>query len=86
LPSSAGATVEPPAACSDAASDTRGLGRVEFEDGHRDYDKWRIARYGVLSGRVVVICYTPRKNGRHVISMRKANKREKARLAPYLEV
>jgi len=42
--------------------------------------------YGLLSGRLVVIGYTPRGAARHVFSMRKANDREKARLAPYFEV
>ena len=59
---------------------------VEFDDQRRDYGERRIVCYGLLSGRVVVICYTPRKGGRHIISMRKANDREKARLASYFEV
>lgn len=41
---------------------------------------------GLLSGRLVVIGYTPRGAARHVFSMRKANDREKALLAPYFEV
>jgi uncharacterized DUF497 family protein len=36
--------------------------------------------------RLVVIGYTPRGATRHVFSMRKANHREKARLAPYFEI
>lgn len=59
---------------------------VEFDDQRRDYGERRIVCYGLLSGRVVVICYTPRKGGRHIISMRKANDREKARLASYFEI
>jgi uncharacterized DUF497 family protein len=35
---------------------------------------------------MVVIAYCQRGNVRHVFSMRKANGREKARYAPYLEV
>ena len=34
---------------------------------------------GHLDGRMVVVCWTPRGNTRHVISMRKTNDREKAR-------
>jgi uncharacterized DUF497 family protein len=36
--------------------------------------------------RMVVVGYTPRGDERHVFSMRKANEREKARIAPLLEV
>jgi uncharacterized DUF497 family protein len=39
-----------------------------------------------LGGRMVVVGYTPRGTSRHVFSMRKANDREKARLAPLFEV
>ena len=41
---------------------------------------------GLLSGRLVVVGYTPRGTLRHIFSMRKANDREKARLAPYFEI
>jgi uncharacterized DUF497 family protein len=40
----------------------------------------------MLFGRLLVIGYTIRGATRHVFSMRKANDREKARLAPYFEV
>ena len=59
---------------------------VEIEDTRRNYGEARIICYGVLSGRIVVIGYTPRGAARHVFSMRKANDREKALLAPYFEV
>ena len=59
---------------------------VEFEDTRKDYGEPRIICYGRLSGRLVVIGYTPRGATRHVFSMRKANHREKARLAPYFEI
>lgn len=59
---------------------------VEVEDARRNYGEPRIICYGLLSGRLVVIGYTPRGKARHVFSMRKANDREKARLAPYFEV
>jgi len=42
--------------------------------------------YGLLSGRLVVIGYTARGTVRHMFSMRKANDREKALLAPYFEI
>ena len=59
---------------------------VEVEDTRRNYGEPRIICYGLLAGRLVVIGYTPRDTTRHVFSMRKANDREKARLAPYFEV
>jgi uncharacterized DUF497 family protein len=59
---------------------------VEVEDTRRDYGEPRIICYGSLSGRLVVIGYTPRGTTRHIFSMRKANDREKTRLAPYFEV
>ena len=59
---------------------------VEVEDRRRNYGERRIICYGMLSGRLVVVGYTPRGAIRHVFSMRKANNREKARLAPYFEV
>jgi uncharacterized DUF497 family protein len=59
---------------------------VEIEDRRKNYDECRIICYGMLKGRFVVIGYTPRGSSRHVFSMRKANEREKARLAPYFKV
>ena len=59
---------------------------VEIVDTRRNYGEPRIICYGLLAGRLVVIGYTPRGIARHVFSMRKANDREKARLAPYFEI
>jgi uncharacterized DUF497 family protein len=59
---------------------------VEIEDTRKNYGERRIICYGLLAGRVVVVGYTPRGADRHVFSMRKANEREKARIAPLLEV
>lgn len=58
---------------------------AEFEDRCRQYGEKRMICYGFLDGRMVVIVYTPRGDSRHIISMRKANEREKARFAPRLE-
>jgi uncharacterized DUF497 family protein len=69
----------------DAALIFAGL-TVEIEDTRRDYGETRIICYGLLAGRVVVVGYTPRGADRHVFSMRKANEREKARIAPLLEI
>lgn len=57
---------------------------LEVEDTRRDYGEQRIICYGLLAGRLVVVGYTQRGEIRHVFSMRKANDREKARVAPYL--
>ena len=56
---------------------------IEVEDTRKDYGERRIVSYGLLAGRMVVVGYTPRGAVRHVLSMRKANDREKTRLAPY---
>ena len=58
----------------------------EVEDARKDYGEQRIICFGLLAGRMVVIGYTPRGADRHVFSMRKANEREKARIAPLLEI
>ena len=59
---------------------------AEIEDRRRDYGEPRIICYGVLAGGIVVPGYTLRGEIRHVFSTRKANRREQALLAPYLEV
>jgi uncharacterized DUF497 family protein len=59
---------------------------LEVEDARKDYGEVRIICYGLLAGRIVVVGYTPRGAERHVFSMRKANDREQARIAPFLEV
>ena len=59
---------------------------VEAEDTRKDYGEVRIICYGVLVGRMVVVGYTPRGAERHIFSMRKANEREQARIAPLLEI
>ena len=59
---------------------------VEIEDRRKNYGETRIICYGLLQGRMVVLGYTPRGADRHIFSMRKANEREQARIAPLLEV
>ena len=59
---------------------------IEVEDIRKDYGERRIICYGLLAGRLVALGYTPRGNTRHIFSMRKANDREKSRLAPYFEI
>ncbi len=69
----------------DAREVFRGL-TVEVEDLRKDYGESRIICFGILQGRLVVVGYTPRGSSRHIFSMRKANGREKARLAPYFQI
>jgi len=59
---------------------------LEIEDTRKDYGEIRVICYGMLEGRMIVVGYTPRGADRHVFSMRKANEREQARIAPLLEV
>ncbi|MEO8064167.1 MAG: BrnT family toxin [Pseudomonadota bacterium] len=58
----------------------------EIEDKRKDYGETRIICYGMLASRMVVVGYTPRGNTRHIFSMRRANEREKERIAPHLEI
>jgi uncharacterized DUF497 family protein len=55
---------------------------VEIEDMRNNCGAPRIICYGLLMGRMVAIGYAPRGAVRHIFSMRKANEREKTRLAP----
>ena len=59
---------------------------VEVEDLRKDYGERRFLCFGLLKGRLVVVGYTPRGSTRHIFSMRKANGREKARLASYFGI
>jgi len=46
------------------------------EDARRDYGEQRFQALGLLESRLHVLIYTPREGRVHVISLRKANKRE----------
>ena len=70
---------------SDAAIVFAGV-TLEIEDTRKDYGEKRVICYGLLDGRMVVVGYAPRGADCHIFSMRKANEREKARIAPFLEV
>ena len=59
---------------------------LEVEDRRKEYGETRIVCYGFLEGRLVVVGYTPRGDDRHIFSMRKANDREKARIAQHFEI
>ena len=59
---------------------------LEVEDIRKAYGEQRIICFGFLAERMVVVGYTPRGTDRHIFSMRKANEREKLRIAPLLDV
>ena len=69
----------------DAPEVFRGV-TVEIDDLRKDYGERRIICFGLLRERLVVVGYTPRDSSRHIFSMRKANGREKARLASYFGI
>lgn len=69
----------------DAVTVFEGL-TFEVEDTRRDYGEKRVICFGHLADRLVVIGYTKRGTTRHIFSMRKANEREEAKIAPYLEI
>jgi uncharacterized DUF497 family protein len=54
-------------------------------DDHRDYGELRIITAGLLDGRMVIVVWTQRGDARHIISMRKANDREKTQYRDRLE-
>jgi hypothetical protein len=58
----------------------------EIEDTRKPYGEKRMICFGYLESRMVVVVYVQRGSVRHIISMRKANDREKARIAPLLEI
>jgi uncharacterized DUF497 family protein len=52
---------------------------IERTDDRYDYGEIRVVTIGFLRDRMVVVVWTLRGAHRHIISMRKANEREKAR-------
>jgi len=49
----------------------------DLEDDRQDYGETRWLTFGLLAGRMVAVVWTPRGGARHIISMRKANERER---------
>ncbi|MEC5325763.1 BrnT family toxin [Aurantimonas sp. A3-2-R12] len=52
---------------------------IEFEDTRFEYGERRIVCFGRIDGRLYVCVYTVREEGPRIISVRKANQRERAR-------
>jgi hypothetical protein len=59
---------------------------LDVEDTRKDYGETRMICFGHLDDRMIVVGYVVRGLDRHIFSMRKANGREKARIAPLLEI
>ena len=49
---------------------------ITREDIRRDYGEKRLVAFGLLDGKVVVMVYTERPTGPHIISLRRAEKYE----------
>jgi uncharacterized DUF497 family protein len=56
----------------------------DFVDDRRDYGEIRTITIGYINRRMVVVVWTQRGETRHIISLRKANDREKARFTDRL--
>ena len=55
---------------------------LTVEDDRRNYDEDRFITIGFLDGAMVVLVWTPREGAHRVISMRKANERERTLYGP----
>jgi uncharacterized DUF497 family protein len=55
------------------------------EDTRTDYGERRFQALGFIDGRLHVLVFTPRAANTHVISLRKANKREVKRYEAYAQ-
>jgi len=59
---------------------------LNVEDSRRDYGERRFQAFGYIDSRLHVLIHTPRDGMVHVISLRKANKREVRRYAKQKEI
>ncbi len=59
------------------AAEMFGVHEYIIEDVRNDYGEKRFVSLGFMNSRLCVVVWTPRGGGRHIISMRKANDREK---------
>lgn len=58
---------------------------LTIEDDRKDYGETRYQTTGLLKDRLVVVVWTPRGEARHIITMWKANDRERKRYEARLE-
>jgi len=57
----------------------------DLEDDRKEYGETRYVTFGRLSERMVAVVWTPRGEGRHIITMWKANDRERRKYKARLE-
>ena len=50
---------------------------LTIEDDRKDYGETRFQTLGLLHDRLIMLVWTPRNGRRHIISMRKANDRDR---------
>lgn len=55
------------------------------EDSRRDYGERRFQALGWVGQRLFMLVFTPRDGGIHVISLRKANQRERKRYEAHIQ-
>ena len=55
---------------------------LTVEDDRRDYGEDRFITIGFLDGAMVVLVWTPRRDAHRIISLRKANERERTLYGP----
>ena len=60
----------------DAAADFDWSTALVVQDTRKDYGEDRYVAYGMIGERAHVLIFTPREGAVHIISLRKANKRE----------
>lgn len=60
----------------DRASEFEWSGALVVEDTRKDYREARFQALGFIEGRLHMLVFTPRAGDTHVMSLRKANKRE----------
>jgi uncharacterized DUF497 family protein len=58
---------------------------LDIEDDRKDYGEVRWLTFGLLQGRLVAVVWTRRSEGRHIITMWKANDRERKKYEAQLE-
>jgi uncharacterized DUF497 family protein len=58
---------------------------VTVEDDRKDYGETRYLTFGTLGDRLVAVVWTPREEARHIITMWKANDRERKKYEAQLE-
>lgn len=57
----------------------------DIEDDRKDYGETRWVTFGLLDERLVAVVWTPRGDGRHIITMWKANERDRKTYEARLE-